>query len=353
MAFLAIVTVISFLLFYVVYKHNHNTIFNGFSFSIFLLFFSLFFLAIVLQYGNILLLIPFFMIALFILLCMLFGVYGLIIFLILNAKTVFKKERFRLSNSLTLILSILLILFLIIYNTMSNVNNLYWLTTIWTAILSAVWVYLMHIIFFILSLLLSNLSHPPKKTDYVIILGSGLINGQVSPLLAGRIQRAIQFYNKQENANKAPKLIFSGGQGEDEPIAEGVAMQQYALKEGIPEENTLVEKESINTYQNMMYSKNIMEQDHGSGDYQCVYVTSNYHLLRAGIYANKAGLNIVGLGSKTASYYLPNALIREYIALFWMHKKFNIFLIGLIILFMILLNYLPDLLLMLKDLLMK
>lgn len=49
--------------------------------------------------------------------------------------------------------------------------------------------------------------------DYVIIHGSGLIDGQyVTPLLKGRADKAIEAYQKMPGS----KIIASGGQGADE-----------------------------------------------------------------------------------------------------------------------------------------
>ncbi len=39
--------------------------------------------------------------------------------------------------------------------------------------------------------------------------------------------------------------------------------------------------------------------------------------------AKQAGLKISGIGAKTQRYYLPNAILREYIAYLYMHRKWN------------------------------
>jgi uncharacterized SAM-binding protein YcdF (DUF218 family) len=75
----------------------------------------------------------------------------------------------------------------------------------------------------------------------------------------------------------------------------------------------------------MMFSKQIMDADSGGKPYRCSYVTSDYHLFRTGIYASKAGLKKTNsIGSKTTPYYLPSALLREYIAYIVMHWKWNL-----------------------------
>ena len=67
-----------------------------------------------------------------------------------------------------------------------------------------------------------------------------------------------------------------------------------------------------------------MDSESCGKPYKCIYATSNYHLLRAGIYARKAGLKINGIGAKTAFYFLPNAILREYIAYIYVYFKQNI-----------------------------
>jgi len=102
-------------------------------------------------------------------------------------------------------------------------------------------------------------------------------------------------------------------------------MMEYASLKGIPDDDIILEEKSKTTLENMKFSKEIMDNYAPLDDipYNCIYSTSNYHLLRTGMYARIAGLKINGIGSKTALYYYPNALIREYIAYVVMHKRFH------------------------------
>ena len=191
--------------------------------------------------------------------------------------------------------------------------------TVWVGWI--VFFYSIHAAQYILATVLCNLSRPSKNQDYLIVHGSGLNHGQVSPLLARRVDRAIRFYNAQKKLTTPPKLIMSGGRGRDESRPESEAMREYAVKNGIPKSHILLESRSTTTLQNMKFSKQIMDQRGAGKPYRAIYVTSNYHLLRTGIYARKAGLKINGIGSRTAFYYAPVALLREYIAYIAMHRK--------------------------------
>ena len=163
------------------------------------------------------------------------------------------------------------------------------------------------------------------------MLGAGLINGEiVSPLLAKRINKAIAFYRAQSRATlNPPILLMSGGQGADEKVPEAIAMKQYAMEQGIPERDILVETNSTTTLENMLYSKEIMDQQM-KGPYRAIFSSNNYHIFRAGLYARQAKLKANGIGAKTAFYYLPNAFLREYIAILMMNKKRHMIICGLL-----------------------
>ena len=41
--------------------------------------------------------------------------------------------------------------------------------------------------------------------------------------------------------------------------------------------------------------------------YHAIFASNNYHIFRAGMYADQAHVKADGIGSHTAFYYLPNA----------------------------------------------
>lgn len=150
-----------------------------------------------------------------------------------------------------------------------------------------------------------------KDFDYVIIHRAGLLRGdQLSRLLKDRLDKAVSVYKKDPTP---PKLIPSGGKGDDETISEAEAMKRYLMEQGIPEEDILPEDRSKTTYENLAYSKAIL--DEREGEKYTALVTSNYHVYRALRYCRKVGLTCTGIGSRVAFYYWPSALIREYIAI--------------------------------------
>ncbi len=175
-------------------------------------------------------------------------------------------------------------------------------------------------------LVLYQLYWPRTDKDFIIVLGAGLMNGdQVTPLLAQRIDRGITFWKKQlEKNQKKAVVILSGGQGVDEKIPEGQAMKKYAISHGIPEKFSVAEIKSKNTFENMKFSKQIIDSFELQ-DPKTVFVSNNYHIFRAARYARQAGLKAEGIGSQTSKFFLPNAVIREYLALLSNQRNWHIF----------------------------
>ena len=69
-------------------------------------------------------------------------------------------------------------------------------------------------------------------------------------------------------------------------------------------------------------------------DSKIIFSTTNYHVFRSGVIANKLGINCEGMGSKTKWYFHTNALIREFVANLYQERKKH-FLIILIIMIML------------------
>ena len=179
--------------------------------------------------------------------------------------------------------------------------------------------------------------------DYMIILGCQIAeDGSLTPLLKGRVDRALEFRNEQLQATRKD-LIFipSGGKGDNEIIPEAQAMKNYLLSQGIKEENILLEDKSANTDENIRFSNNLIIEKNASIGFS----TTNYHVLRAGLTATQQGLKMDGIGSKTKAYFWINAFIREFIGTLYYERKkhiVNFIMIAFAIMLMIAITYLAN-----------
>lgn len=178
---------------------------------------------------------------------------------------------------------------------------------------------------------------PALEQDFIFILGCGFRkDGSLSPLLKGRVDKALSFWKKQKKeTGKEAILIPSGGRGGDEPMPEAEAMGRYIRSCGIPDSAIWQEEKSTNTYQNMEYSKKLIEDKTGQNvPRKVMFTTTNYHVFRSGLLAGFVGLETEGLGSKTKWWFWPNAFIRECAGLFVYRLRAEIlWLVVLIIVF--------------------
>ncbi len=164
---------------------------------------------------------------------------------------------------------------------------------------------------------------PGYGKDFVLIPGCSISKqGGLLPLLKGRTNRAIRFAWDQERATGKPaRYIPTGGQGPDEIMSEGSAMEFYLLSHGAEQYEVMPEKASVNTYENMLFSRKLI--DEVKPEAKVCFVTTNYHVLRSGMLAQKAGLDAEGLASSTKWYFWPNGFARELVAiltmLLWWH----------------------------------
>ena len=173
---------------------------------------------------------------------------------------------------------------------------------------------------------------PDLDKDFLIILGCGFRkDGTPSPLLRGRLDRALRFAEKQEAATgKAPIFVTSGGQGPDEVCSESACMKRYLLEQGVPEDRILEEDRSTDTFENMKYSKAQIWKVNPQG--KIAFATTNYHVFRSGLYARRVKMRAVGMGADTKWYFWPNASMREFVGLLTEHRGKQILIFGSLIL---------------------
>ena len=175
---------------------------------------------------------------------------------------------------------------------------------------------------------------PAPDRDYILILGCCFRkDGTLTPLLKGRVDKALDFWRMQKKkTGKAAFIIPSGGQGRNEPMSEAEAMRNYIAGTDFPLEYVLLEDQSVNTFQNMKFSKAVIDrQEPDSSKPKVCYVTTNYHVFRSGILANKTGLSAEGLGAKTKWWFWPNAYVRECAGFFSNRKMLILYLAILLV----------------------
>lgn len=150
-------------------------------------------------------------------------------------------------------------------------------------------------------------SEPKPKADYLIVLGAKVNGSKPSKTLKARVCQAAVYLKE----NKDTIVIVSGGQGKDEDVTEAFAMKQLLLENGLEENRIRMEEKSVNTEQNIRFSKELMEKENPT----VVIATSNFHLYRGMEIAKKQGFQKVsGCPAKPDPILMVHYYFREFFA---------------------------------------
>nr|WP_228537716.1 YdcF family protein [Nocardia sp. XZ_19_231] len=161
----------------------------------------------------------------------------------------------------------------------------------------------------------------------IVVHGSGLLGDRVPPLLASRLDRALGIWRAARGP--APLLVTSGGKGSDEKVAESTAMAAYLVEHGVRDDEILREDRSTTTRENLLFSRELLAR-HGI-ESRILLVTSNFHVLRTALLARSVGLDAQAVGAPTARYYLPSAVLREYVGILVRYKVLNAVMCALLV----------------------
>lgn len=171
--------------------------------------------------------------------------------------------------------------------------------------------------FFIIDVILSALMikaqlNKPVGDTTVVVLGCEARGERPSRMLKYRLDTAYDYLNKNKNA----VCIVSGGQGKDESISEAQCMFNYLTDKGIPSDRIIMEDRSTNTYQNITYSKEIIDKN--KLPESITIVTNEFHQYRASYIAKRCKVRkSYSLSAKTELFFLPTYWVREWAAILY------------------------------------
>ncbi len=147
------------------------------------------------------------------------------------------------------------------------------------------------------------------QAKYLIVLGAGVNGSTPSLSLRNRLDAALAFLEE----NPASVAVVTGGQGSGEDLTEAECMRLWLTERGIAPERIISEPRAENTRENLEFSfALIREREGGSVPEPVAVVSSEYHLLRAKMQAEKLGVDCAGVAARTTLPVLRiNYFIRE------------------------------------------
>lgn len=148
------------------------------------------------------------------------------------------------------------------------------------------------------------------RVDYLLVLGGGIWpDGRPTLALANRLDKAAAYYAEHPHVT----IIVSGGQGSDEPTPEAEAMAKYLIDAGIPETAIIKETRSTSTMENFKFSRALIKES-PEEPVRLVFITSDFHVLRARILAKRNGFEAYAIPAPTPAIIWLNSYLREFFA---------------------------------------
>ena len=117
---------------------------------------------------------------------------------------------------------------------------------------------------------------PPSRAerptwDAIVVLGCRVSrDGAPSLAMRRRVGYAVELFQQ----GRAPRIVMTGGRGEDEPVSEASVAAKVAEALGVPREAILIEEESQSTEQNAEYARRAL------GPGEVLVVSDAYHVTR-------------------------------------------------------------------------
>ncbi len=131
--------------------------------------------------------------------------------------------------------------------------------------------------------------------DAAIVLGAATWGDEPSPAYRERINHALYLYRQ----GYVGKIIFTGAQDDPSEPPESIVAKRYAVAQGIPEGDILVETSSRITEQNLSYAREVAA---GAGLHSVLIVSDPLHMKRAMLMAHDLGMDAHSCPTPTTRY---------------------------------------------------
>lgn len=156
------------------------------------------------------------------------------------------------------------------------------------------------------------------EAPYLIVLGAGVNGSTPSLSMVNRLTAALAYLETYPDS----AAILSGGQGPDEDLTEARAMFDWLTQNGIAAERLILEEHATSTEENLAFSLRLIAERGGRTDSGVAVCSSEYHLCRAKLLADRLGCSIKTVPARTTlpvlriNYFIREAFAMAYYRLF-------------------------------------
>lgn len=144
-----------------------------------------------------------------------------------------------------------------------------------------------------------------RPAQAIVVFGTAQYNGKPSPVLAARLDHAVELYRRK----LAPVIVVTGGNQPGDRFTEASASADYLLKRGVPDADVLREVSGTSSWQSLAAAANFLDE---RGIMEVLLVSDPFHSLRIRAMASELGLD--GHSSPTRTSPIHGVTEAEYMA---------------------------------------
>lgn len=144
-----------------------------------------------------------------------------------------------------------------------------------------------------------------RTAEAIVVFGTAQYDGVPSPVLAARLDHAIELYEQ----DLAPVIVVTGGNQPGDKFTEATASANYLIKRGVPDENVLREVSGTSSWQSLAAAANFLGDRNIN---EVILVSDPFHSLRIRAMASELGLE--GRSSPTTTSPITGMTEARYMA---------------------------------------
>ena len=158
------------------------------------------------------------------------------------------------------------------------------------------------------------------EADYIIVMGAAVHGDRPSLSMIERTDAALQWLSQHPDGT----AVVSGGQGRGENMTEARAMADWLIARGVSPDRILLEDAATSSYENILFSLRIIEENGGDITGRIALCSSEYHMHRLRYIGSELGFQPVMVAGQTGHVSLRiNYFLREAAAM-WKCRLFGI-----------------------------
>ncbi len=146
-----------------------------------------------------------------------------------------------------------------------------------------------------LSITATSFTSDPGPADAAVVLGAAVSRGRATPVFEERIRHGINLVKQ----GVVKKVLFTGGVGSGDRVAEAEVGRRYALDAGLRSADILTETRSRTTWENLAWAAPILRENDLS---RVLIVSDPLHMKRAMAMARDLGLDARSSPTPTSRY---------------------------------------------------